>query len=129
MKMPNFAHTGHPLRHWDRTCPACQQEPQPMTESQMTDTQMPLNFEDEWVKYEAKGYDYGHDALEQVRFGWQIAMDALAERALTNSAPQESATPTQSRDGVAGVAPAVAEPAAPVSYDEKLDVLAGRRDE
>jgi hypothetical protein len=25
----NFYHTDHPLRHWDRTCPACQQETAP----------------------------------------------------------------------------------------------------
>jgi hypothetical protein len=31
----NFYHTDHPLRHWDRTCPACQQEgtaPAPLPE-------------------------------------------------------------------------------------------------
>lgn len=33
----------------------------------------PVTFEQAWASYEAKGYQYGRDALEQVRFGWEIA--------------------------------------------------------
>ena len=39
----------------------------------------PVTFEQAWATYEAKGYQYGKDALEQVRFGWEIAHEfALA---------------------------------------------------
>jgi hypothetical protein len=30
-------------------------------------------FEDVWALKEAEGYQYGEDALEQVKFGWQLA--------------------------------------------------------
>lgn len=30
-------------------------------------------FEQAWAKKEAEGYQYGGDALENVRFGWNIA--------------------------------------------------------
>jgi transcriptional regulator with XRE-family HTH domain len=30
-------------------------------------------FEQAWGEFEAKGYCYGKDALENVRFGWEIA--------------------------------------------------------
>lgn len=30
-------------------------------------------FEQAWAEKEAEGYRYGADALEQVRFGWEIA--------------------------------------------------------
>jgi|GEM_PF-6244960 len=30
------------------------------------------SFEEVWAKKEAEGYQYGHDALEQVRFGWEL---------------------------------------------------------
>ncbi len=33
-------------------------------------------FEDEWAKYEAKGFRYGREALENVRFGYKIAVEA-----------------------------------------------------
>jgi hypothetical protein len=29
-------------------------------------------FEEVWAKKEAEGYQYGHDALEGVRFGWNL---------------------------------------------------------
>lgn len=32
-------------------------------------------FEQAWAKKEAEGYQYGSDALEHVRFGWEIAMN------------------------------------------------------
>lgn len=32
-----------------------------------------LTFEEAWKRMEAKGYRYGHDALEGVRFGWELA--------------------------------------------------------
>ena len=38
----------------------------------------PPVFEEEWAKKEAAGYQYGHDALEQVRFGFEIANEAHA---------------------------------------------------
>lgn len=34
-------------------------------------------FSEEWAKREAQGYHYGPDALEQVRFGYEIAKAAL----------------------------------------------------
>jgi hypothetical protein len=37
----------------------------------------PITFEQAWKTYEAKGYRYGADALEQVRFGWEIAQQFL----------------------------------------------------
>jgi uncharacterized membrane protein YjgN (DUF898 family) len=30
-------------------------------------------FEEAWARMERKGYRYGKDALEQVRFGWRLA--------------------------------------------------------
>lgn len=30
-------------------------------------------FEEAWARMEAEGYIYGDDALEQVRFGWEMA--------------------------------------------------------
>jgi hypothetical protein len=38
-------------------------------------TKLPV-FEEEWAKYIARGYDYGHDALENVEFGFRIAKEA-----------------------------------------------------
>lgn len=35
-------------------------------------------FEDEWAKKEAEGYIYGGDALENVKFGYEIARAALS---------------------------------------------------
>ena len=35
------------------------------------------SFEQVWATKEAEGYRYGEDALEQVRFGWELAVDAL----------------------------------------------------
>lgn len=37
-------------------------------------------FDGEWARYIAKGFQYGHHALEQVRFGYTIAAEALASR-------------------------------------------------
>ena len=31
-----------------------------------------MNFDDEWKKYYERGYLYGSDALELVRFGWEM---------------------------------------------------------
>lgn len=36
-----------------------------------------MNFKDEWKKKRAAGYDYGREALEQVKFGFEIALEAL----------------------------------------------------
>lgn len=35
----------------------------------------PVTFEQAWQTYKAKGYKYGRDALEQVKFGWEIAQE------------------------------------------------------
>jgi hypothetical protein len=32
------------------------------------------NFERAWKKMEERGYQYGEDALEQVRLGWEMAL-------------------------------------------------------
>lgn len=32
----------------------------------------PVVFEDAWAVMERQGYNYGADALEQVRFGWEL---------------------------------------------------------
>jgi hypothetical protein len=34
-------------------------------------------FEEAWAEKEAEGYQYGEEALEQVRFGWDIAKSEL----------------------------------------------------
>ena len=36
---------------------------------------MEFQFEREWAKGEAKGIQYGSEAMRQVRFGWMIAME------------------------------------------------------
>lgn len=36
------------------------------------------SFEKAWARYEAKGYQYGRDALENVEFGYWIALEELA---------------------------------------------------
>jgi hypothetical protein len=36
----------------------------------------PPVFEEEWAKKEADGYQYGRDALENVKFGFEIAQEA-----------------------------------------------------
>lgn len=33
----------------------------------------PLTFDEAWAAMIAKGYQYGPDALEQVRLGWELA--------------------------------------------------------
>jgi len=38
-----------------------------------------ITFEEAWAKKEAAGYQYGQDALEQVRVGWDLAMEARAD--------------------------------------------------
>lgn len=47
--------------------------------------QKPLpTFDEVWGKKEAEGYQYGHDALTQVKFGYRLACEALqASRAAT----------------------------------------------
>lgn len=37
-----------------------------------------LTFEEAWAVYAARGFSYGEDALENVRFGWSIARATLA---------------------------------------------------
>lgn len=41
-----------------------------------------ITFEQAWAAWEAKGFQYGEDALEQVRFGWEIANSHSNEDAL-----------------------------------------------
>jgi hypothetical protein len=36
-------------------------------------------FEQAWAKKQAEGYQYGKEALDNVRFGWEIAYEVLAE--------------------------------------------------
>ena len=36
-----------------------------------------MTFEQAWAEKEAAGYQYGADALEQVKFGWEIALAAM----------------------------------------------------
>lgn len=38
-------------------------------------------FEQAWELYKVKGYDYGPDALEQVKFGWEIAQVHITTKA------------------------------------------------
>lgn len=45
----------------------------------MTERTVDSAFREAWALKEAEGYRYGHDALEQVRFGWDMAM-AQADR-------------------------------------------------
>lgn len=35
-------------------------------------------FEEAWARKEAQGYLYGRDALEQIKLGWRMAVEALA---------------------------------------------------
>lgn len=37
------------------------------------------SFEETWAKKETEGYQYGKEALEQVRFGWELGMDDAAQ--------------------------------------------------
>ena len=34
-------------------------------------------FEQAWSEQKAQGYDYGYEALENVRFGWELALAAI----------------------------------------------------
>lgn len=49
--------------------------------------QAKATFEQAWALKEAEGYQYGPDALEQVRFGWEIAVSTLTPRQATASDP------------------------------------------
>lgn len=37
-------------------------------------------FEEAWAAKEREGYQYGEDALEQVRFGWELARTMAPQR-------------------------------------------------
>jgi hypothetical protein len=37
-----------------------------------------LTFDEAWAEYEKRGYQYGHEALENVKFGWSIAKEAMS---------------------------------------------------
>lgn len=39
-------------------------------------------FDEAWAEMTRQGHDYGDDALEQVRFGWRLAMMAMLEAQL-----------------------------------------------
>lgn len=45
-------------------------------EEGVTEEVRAISFEDAWAQKEAEGYQYGEDALEQVRFGWELAISA-----------------------------------------------------
>ena len=45
-------------------------------------------FEQAWSEQKAQGYDYGYEALENVRFGWELALSAI--RALPTKEPEGS---------------------------------------
>lgn len=57
----------HALQWWKRRSQFLEETIKTM-KSTPTET-----FEETWAKMEAKGYQYGSDALEQVRFGWELA--------------------------------------------------------
>lgn len=59
--------------------------------------QGPEGFEQAWAKFEAVGFRYGPDALEQVRFGWEIAKGI--EVAENQAAAHPSATERQQEGG------------------------------
>lgn len=48
-----------------------------MTDPREAATESARSFEEAWAEKEADGYRYGTDALEQVRFGWEIAFEHL----------------------------------------------------
>jgi hypothetical protein len=52
-----------------------------------------VTFEQAWATYVAKGYRYGPDALEQVRFGWEIAVENLRTTPKTEEPRYEMAPP------------------------------------
>ena len=37
-------------------------------------------FESLWAEKEKQGYRYGHDAIKQVRFGYEILKAAIADK-------------------------------------------------
>ena len=44
----------------------------------MSDNPISETFEQAWARQEKKGYQYGPDALEQVRFGWELRGESIA---------------------------------------------------
>jgi hypothetical protein len=66
----------HPVRH--------------IPEDQLVPVELPRaatelarpTFEEVWAEKERQGYQYGHDALEQVRFGWELCMAEIERRAV-----------------------------------------------
>jgi len=42
-----------------------------------------LSFESVWAKQEEQGFQYGEEALQQVRFGWELALAQLSQVELT----------------------------------------------
>lgn len=46
-------------------------------------------FEEVWAEKEREGYSYGEDALEQVRFGWELAVQAMHARGAPVAKPCE----------------------------------------
>ena len=95
-------------------------------------------FKKAWKRMEAKGYQYGHDALENVRFGWELAreefdppaqpapsspgvsdpseadVDAIATRLMLTWAAHVEAREADEPDGDGGVA------IAGMSFDEAV---------
>jgi hypothetical protein len=44
-----------------------------------TSSRKTKTFEMVWLEKMAEGYQYGDDALEQVKFGWELAMKAVKD--------------------------------------------------
>lgn len=51
----------------------------------------PKTFEEAWARFEAAGYSYGGGALENVRFGWQIAHGLTPKRGAADLAAVNAA--------------------------------------
>lgn len=43
--------------------------------SELSKLRQTKTFEEAWAEKEAEGYEYGEDALEHVRFGWDLRGD------------------------------------------------------
>ncbi len=61
------------MQYWRRRAEFLQETIRLMNEENVKN--MSLSFEEAWKSKEAEGYQYGEDALEQVRFGWELAQE------------------------------------------------------
>lgn len=60
--------------------------PPPARRDQECSAPAPRTFEQAWARMQARGYQYGSDALEQVRMGWELA--TAPERLLREESEQ-----------------------------------------